>query len=241
MKTLMMLLVITAFVSIEVSAQEQAPGFGSGQPPIRWIDYLSEIEKKEIARKAVEREIKRLESTGGPDKDLPARQISFPVTLIPLDSSSTDGNSAATATNSASSDTSGGNVSCNINTQSPHAGSGPGGTWVVKAKSSGTCDYEHIVGQLPPPITWDLQMALMDYASNPNPLGIPEMTTATHRRIGLNVAWSASSAQVFSSTCVNGSYFHVDVVWVVPPSGWTYVGPQPITIPNGKSAIVGGC
>lgn len=241
MKTLLVLLAVSAFLAVEVSAQEQAPGFGPEQLPVRWIDYLSEFEKIEIGRKLIEQERQRLETTGELYQEMPPRKISIPVSFLPLKPASIEGRSGAENTSGASTPGGGGNISCNINTQNPHAGSGPGGTIVVKAKSSGTCQYDHVYGQPPPTVGWDLMMMLMDYASNPNRLGIPMITTATHTRNGLNVTWSSSSAQVFSGGCVNGTYFHGDVVWVLPPPNWTYSGPQPITIPNGKGAVIGGC
>ena len=233
MKTLNALLVAATFFAVQVSAQDQGPGSSSGQPPVRWIDYLSALEKADIAREIVLREIKRLDAAGELYQDRESREVSFPVSFIPLDSAPTQEKGAAKG--------GGGNVSCSINTESPHAGAGPGGTRVVKAKSSGSCEYIHGFGEMPPTLGWDLQMNLVDMNFDPYSGQGPAITIANHVRNGLTVQWGASTAQVFLTTCVNGTYFHGDVVWIVPPAGWTYLGEQPLLIPNGQGALVIGC
>ena len=68
-----------------------------------------------------------------------------------------------------------------------------------------------------------------------------DLQTAVHTRNSLNAVWSASSTQVFHPSCINGSYSHFDLVYVVPPSGWVYTGTQPITVPNPATALVSNC
>lgn len=233
MKSLTLSLVVFALVAVQISAQILAQEITPGQPPIRWTDYLSDAEKNEIGRKLAIQALQRSEAAGELYLKKAPSKVSFPVSFTHIGAASTESTTASYPV-------SGGNVTCDINTQHPHAGSGPGGTTVVKAKSSGTCTYEHYFGNQPPWIDWDLQQVLI-HLTNAGPFGTPLTYFAWHGRTALDVRWSASSAQVFSTSCVNGDYHHADNVWVNPPPGWVYSGPQPIQIPNSKGAKVSNC
>ena len=232
MKKIFVVLVSVVF-SMQAMALEKTDVGGIQQPPIQWVNYLSTVEKAEIAGRLAKEEYFRREAAGTLHDKTQQQEISFPLSFIPIDSTSDTSKSAASVP-------SGGNLSCIINVQNPHAGSGPGGSTVVKAKSSGTCNYIHVFGTPPSTIGWDLTQVLLRVIG----LGFPPMIdlqTAVHTRNSLNAVWSASSTQVFHPGCINGSYSHFDLVYVTPPPGWVYTGPQPITIPNPATAVVSNC
>lgn len=226
-------IVVSVLFSIQVMATEKTDMGGVKQPPVQWVHYLSAVEKAELAGRLAKEEYVRREAAGTLHNKTQRQEISFPVSLIPIDSTS-DTNKSAPAVPS------GGNISCSINVQNPHAGSGPGGSTVVKAKSSGSCNYIHVYGTPPPTIGWDLTQVLLRVLGGGFPPMI-DIQTAVHTRNSLNAVWSASSTQVFHPSCINGSYSHLDLVYVVPPSGWVYTGPQPITIPNPATALISNC
>ncbi|MGB2119657.1 MAG: hypothetical protein ACPH96_06050 [Porticoccaceae bacterium] len=225
-------IVVSVLFSMQVMASVKTDVGGVKQPSVEWVHYLSVVEKAEIAARLAKEEYFRRKDAGTLHDKHQQREILFPASFIPIDSTSDTNKSAAAVP-------SGGNISCSINAQNPHAGSGPGGSTVVKAKSSGSCNYIHVVGTPPPTIGWDLTQVLLRVIG----LGFPPMIdlqTAVHTRNSLNAVWSASSTQVFHPSCINGSYSHFDLVYVTPP-GWVYTGPQPITIPNSATALVSNC
>ena len=227
------MVLVSMVFSMQAMALEKTDVDGVQQPPVQWVHYLSAVEKAEIAGRLAKEEYFRRKSTGTLLDKTQQQEISFPISLVPIDTTSGNNISAAAVP-------SGGNISCSINVQNPHAGSGPGGSTVVKAKSSGSCNYIHVFGTPPPTIGWDLTQVLLRVIG----FGFPPMIdlqTAVHTRNSLNAVWSASSTQVFHPSCINGSYSHFDLVYVVPPSGWVYTGPQPITIPNPATALVSNC
>ena len=226
-------ILVSMLFSIQVMALEEANGDGVQQPPIQWVRYLSAVEKAEIAGGLAKEEYLRREAAGTLHYNNQQQKISFPASFVPIDSTSDTYKSAATVP-------SGGNVTCSINVQNPHAGSGPGGSLVVKAKSSGSCNYIHVQGTPPPTIGWDLTQVMLRIVGTGYPPEV-DVQTAVHTRNSLNPVWSASSTQVFHPSCINGSYSHFDYVFVIPPPGWAYTGPQPITIPNTATALVSNC
>ena len=226
-------IVVSVLFSMQVIASVKTDVGGVKQPSVEWVHYLSVVEKAEIAARLAKEEYFRRKDAGTLHDKHQQREILFPASFIPIDSTSDTNKSAAAVP-------SGGNISCSINVQNPHAGSGPGGSTVVKAKSSGSCNYIHVVGTPPPTIGWDLTQVLLRVIG----LGFPPMIdlqTAVHTRNSLNAVWSASSTQVFHPSCINGSYSHFDLVYVTPPPGWVYTGTQPITIPNSATALVSNC
>lgn len=224
---------VSVLFSIQVMALEKADVDGVQQSPIQWVHYLSAVEKAEIAGRLAKEEFLRRRAAGTLQDKTQQQEISFPISLVPIDSTSDTNKSAAAVP-------SGGNISCSINAHYPHAGSGPGGSTVVKAKSSGSCNYIHAFGTPPPTMGWDLTQVLLRVIG----WGFPPMIdhqTAVHTRNGLSESWSASSAQIFHPSCINGNYSHLNMVYVIPPPGWTYTGPQPITIPNAATKVVSNC
>ncbi|MEM1156306.1 MAG: hypothetical protein AAGI44_19395 [Pseudomonadota bacterium] len=201
--------------------------------PIQWVRYLSDADKGDITAQMAAEEYRRREADGTLYEEIQEQEISFPVSFIPMDSTSGPIDRVAAASQG------GGNVTCNINVQNPHAGSGPGGSRVVKAKSSGSCTYVHVYGSPPPWVKWDLTQALFRIVSA-WPVTL-DTQTAVHSRTSLNPVWSASSAQVYHPNCINDSYMHINTVFIIPPPGWVYTGPQPVEVPNGASAVVNNC
>ncbi len=233
-------IIITVCLASHVSSYEDNQTTGAQGPNVQWVNYLSHKEKAEIARELGLESIRRKEAAGTLyDADQP-QEISFAASFRPKNSTSTTTEGTETAVPATTSEFSGGNVSCSINIQYPHAGSGPGGSRVVKAKSAGTCAYEHVVGTPPPTITWELFQTL----TRLEPGGqFPTIVTFSNEapRTGLSVTWSASSTQVFANSCKNGFYAHTNLVYVVPPPGWEYTGEQPIQIPNPATVTVTDC
>lgn len=132
-----------------------------------------------------------------------------------------------------------GNVTCNINVQTPHAGSGPNSTIVPKAKSSGTCSYQHVGPGAPPPtLRYELDMILLETQNGGN--GLPtNLWTETKVRNGLVGTWGSSGTQVFGQ-CPGATriYSHSNIMWVIPPAGWTYVTQNPFQVGNPKVAVI---
>lgn len=225
-------ILVTLLVSNQLFAAEDSE-VSAEQRPIQWVRYLSDADKADIASRLAVEEYRRREAGGTFYEKAQQQEVSFPVSFIPPTSTSDSTSRAAAASG-------GGNVTCNINTQFPHAGSGPGGSRVVKAKSSGSCQYIHGYGTPPPWVKWDLTQSLVGILGTwPNVTVTTE--TAVHTRTSLNPVWSASSAQVFSPNCINGPYSHYDQVFITPPPGWTYTGPQPIAVPSGAGIDVNNC
>lgn len=196
-------------------------------PEVQWVRYLSNVEKSQITTDLAIEEMNRLKASGElsrmlelPIEENAVRKVTFPGSFKQKSQGKSSSRNAGGP--------GAGNVTCSFNVQAPHAGSGPGGSFVVKAKSNGTCNYQHVSGQMPPTITWDLNQVLVDHGEIGN--GGPNVANEFHVRNGLSTTWSASSAQVFFSTCNNGLYSHADFMFVYPPAGWTYNGPQPIPL-----------
>lgn len=103
-----------------------------------------------------------------------------------------------------------GYIHCEVDQHYPHA---TDIDWirVVKAKSSGNCDYFHITGTAPPTINWDLIQIL----AGPTDAG------QVHPRVGKNVRWSDSTAYV-ATACINGNWAHGDYMVVTLPPGWYF-------------------
>jgi len=110
-----------------------------------------------------------------------------------------------------------GYITCNVSQHYPHA-TYYNGVPVVKAKSSGGCDYVHTAGTPPPTITWTLQQILA---------GSYDVGMA-HIRTGHHPLWSDSSAFIVTP-CSNGMWIHGDFMFVTLPAGW-YFG-------NGASTV----
>ena len=112
---------------------------------------------------------------------------------------------------------------------------------MVKAKSSGTCTYEPVTGTSPSTIGWELNQLLVRF---PPYNTTPQVFSNLHPKNGLKVAWIADAAygepgaQVYTDTCVNADYTHTDHIYVTPPPGWLYNGPQPLTFGNNPAVIV---
>ena len=121
--------VVSVLFSTQVMALEKTDVGGVQQPSVQWVHYLSAVEKAEIAGRLAKEEYFRREAAGTLHDKTQQQEISFPLSFIPIGSTSDTNKSAASVP-------SGGNLSCIINVQNPHAGSGPGGSTVVKAKSS---------------------------------------------------------------------------------------------------------
>jgi hypothetical protein len=224
---------VTMLFATQVSALETSEVIDVPSSPIQWVRYLSDMEKGEIAGRLAQEEYQRREAAGTLYDKSQRKEVSFPASFTPIDSAPDTSRSSAAYIPS-------GNVNCSINTQDPHAGSGPGGSTVVKAKSSGTCTYIHTgPGPQPPSIRWDLTQALFRVILVTPPS--VDVQSAVHTRNSLNASWSASSAQIFHPSCINDTYSHFDYVYVTPPSGWRYTGPQPIVIPNTAAATVSNC
>lgn len=130
-------------------------------------------------------------------------------------------------------------IYCEMNAHNPHAGSGPNGVRMVKAKSDGEC---HIVptGQGAPPapstVDWSLNMALMKrqwVVLGPiNGYYYLPVGWASHERDGTwNPEWEQNPSgghdgtQVFHGfgSCSNGSYRNVSSLWIDLP--WPFSTP----------------
>lgn len=146
--------VVSVLFSTQVMALEKTDVGGVQQPSVQWVHYLSAVEKAEIAGRLAKEEYFRREAAGTLHDKTQQQEILFPIGLVPIDSKSGTNKSAAAVP-------SGGNISCSISVHNPHAGSGPGGSTVVKAKSSGSCNYIHVFGTPPPTIGWDLTQVLL--------------------------------------------------------------------------------
>lgn len=224
--------------AIQLQAQElgKVDSTNVEQVPIDWSRYLSKRERTEIGQEFIRKELMRLDSLGELEqlryKSEGPREIVFPVEFRPERSAFTSESSNARAVDVGPS---GGNITCNINTQTPHVGQGPNGD-VVKAKSSGTCTYVHVQGTPPPTIRWDLEMHLAEIISFP-----PLSTFEVHTRNGLSETWNNSSAQVFYHSCTNGDWIHADLMYIIPPSGWIYTGPQPLNVGTMRLNTIGSC
>lgn len=217
-------IIITMFIAIQGSAQTYTYD-GAQQTPIQWVRYLSDVEKAEIAYRVIQDDIKRREAEGMTGAE--AVEFSFPASFFPESSIATDAQRASSGIPA-------GNVYCSINPQYPHAGSGPNSTTVIKAKTSASCRYDHVNPSVPVPPT--IEFDLMMFLSGPGGL-----FWASHVRNSLNPIWSPSSAQVFADNCTNGNWWHSNAIWVTPPSGWTYTGPQPIPAPSTITEQIGNC
>jgi hypothetical protein len=169
--------------------------------------------------------------------DAPSQPISFSFNVAfkrvetTLDRSEND----SWAVNAASSGA--GTIGCtNIQAHNPHAGSGPGGTTVPKAKASGKCTYVHGTGTPPPSVTWNLTQTLkeLDLATGL----FTGQWNAIHPKSGYVVEWfqnpgnpaGQNGTQVFGDCPPTERLFSHDVrVFVQAPSGWTYTGPNPFS------------
>ncbi len=196
---------------------------------VDWNRYLSDTDRLDISRRMAEADIEeRIRSGTLYNGDEGPIQISIPVRLVP------DRSAAAppAATGAAAAVVLAGTIECDINTQTPHPGSGPNSTTVPKAKSSGTCRYTHLgPGAEPPTLTYRLDQILI--AMNPGSAwGIGRFWMATHARYELNSSWNDGTAQVFGDCSLAGTnnYVHSDVMWVLPPSGWSFIGPNPYSV-----------
>lgn len=103
-----------------------------------------------------------------------------------------------------------GYITCGVSQHYPHA---TDLDWirVVKAKSSGPCDYWHITGVSPPTIYWELIQIL----SGPAEAG------QIWPRTGLHPRWSDSVAYI-ATACVSGNWAHGDYMVATLPPGWYF-------------------
>ncbi|MYB38620.1 MAG: hypothetical protein F4Y26_14805 [Gammaproteobacteria bacterium] len=122
-------------------------------------------------------------------------------------------------------------ISCSINVQNPHAGSGPGGRTVVKAKSSGSCTLTPTWNGPPPPAS-DMRWTLVQQL-----YGEGKLAMRAHIRTGYSPVWSASSTQVFLDDCVNGDYTQFAGIFPDPPWPWQYSGPYPAVEDTNSNSI----
>jgi hypothetical protein len=198
------------------------------RPPIGWERYLSPADREQIGTQFAIEEIEaRLGDGDLQPFDGAEKTVTIPMNIVPV----TDG---AKWEAGKSGDTLGdesvaaaievqGYVTCTINTENAHAGSGPNGI-TVKAKSGGSCSYVPFPGgATPPTLTWSLIQVLLK-------LDFTMSAHEVHDRTGLNPVWSASSAQVFAQYCMSGNWSHSDSMFITPPAGWTIVGQNPFSV-----------
>jgi len=213
---------------VELADQDRA----QMDPPVSIMHYLSDTEFKDLLMKMAPYELKRLQKEGrlGNDGIRQDRRLTFSI-MRPADEE--DASISATGGFSYGG-VAVGRVVCNINAHYPHKGSGPNDSVVVKAKSSGSCYYEHLNSSYPPPptIAWRLAMTLTRPASIP----WADFWMASHDRNGLSEGWSASSAQVFSNGCVNDEYMHINVMILAVPLPWTTSG-LPIWLDGSQNEV----
>jgi hypothetical protein len=210
--------------------------FNPRQLHVNWTKYLSESEMDQITVELAKQEYQRLKSEGK------LNSVSGMLTPESLQNSVVITNAirredtlSAEKGGFRQTASSGGNIRCDVMPENPHAGSGPRGRTVVKAKSDGLCSYIHIHGTPPPTMTFDLRMVLVQLSNGSSSVN------RTHRRTGLTTRWSPRTAQLWYATCINARYSHFNAVWVFPPEGWIYTGPQPIFMPFTNIQDVSNC
>ena len=214
--------------------------------PRNYIDYsryLSPAVEIDIGRQFAQAEIARQVTR----QDTVASEQTFKVLFLPQEkyeemlALKASPQASATAVFSPS-----GNIRCNIRTHTLHFGKTQ---QVPKAKSSGSCSFTHTgPGASPPSLIVWLEQTLYRLGNygqimSGQPAGTarPAMIwTAIHSRIGLappKLAWNASATQIYgkcpdpSEPAYNGAnYTHSDRVWIIAPSGWVYIGPNPLPI-----------
>lgn len=162
------------------------------------MKYLSEVERTHLFAEQLDE-----------DGVTQARGKSNDTVTIQIYGSPIDESGSTTEATAAANDYVG-YITCNVAQHNPHA-TYYNSVRVVKAKSSGPCDYTHITGTAPPTITWNLLQVL----TGPHDEGM------THTRTGHHPRWSDSSAFIVTS-CVNGLWIHGDFMFVTLPSGWYF-------------------
>jgi len=197
---------------------------------VDWLRYLSDADKDDIAIRMAIDHFKKREANGTLYDDIEGEvEVTVPLEIVPVSDSAKKAarhlepsiSSGAGSTRAVT--TSSGFVSCNINTENAHAGSGPSGI-TVKAKSSGNCSYTpNPGGATPPTLTYRLTQVihLDDYSM---------IEAASHERIGLFPAWNSSSTQVFAPSCVSGRWAHFNMMFVIPPPGWVVTTGNPFMV-----------
>ena len=149
-----------------------------------------------------------------------------------------------------------GNIRCNsLRPQRPHLGKREeDGPRVPKAKSAGNCEFIHTgPGPAPPTLTLELRQELhrlpnftgfgqiLSNQGQAARIGRPSIVwKASHTKSGLtasSLSWSARNTQVFgycsspSHWSYNGAHYkHLNEVFITAPSGWVYIGPNPLPI-----------
>ena len=215
--------------------------------PSQVLKYLSENERTQFFEELIRSEIIK-GNISLDESDDSNKKIEFSIPLYKADESNTprgrpNDNSSKSNDGPSSQFTTGpglpqGNVGCDIAAHNPHAGSGPGGSRVVKAKSSGTCEYIEVYPPGPPYISWTLWQGLIRNPSGP--FAGDQNWVTYHDRQGLDVAWSSSSTQVFANDCINDFYLHYDfVIFNVPPP-WYVFGPNYFILGT-STATVNNC
>lgn len=132
-----------------------------------------------------------------------------------------------------------GYVECDIQAHNPHAGQGPGGKRMVKAKASGGCEFNWTgPAEGPPIIKWDLYMLLRKSGST--------VGSSRHTRYGLEVEWRQNppdATQVFhdDGACENGYYTNFVGLNITLPGGWYLVNASNPIYTASRSASVGNC
>jgi len=110
-----------------------------------------------------------------------------------------------------------GYITCDVSQHYPHK-TYYNNVLVVKAKSSGGCDFVHVAGPPPPTLTWDLYQILEG----------THAAGAVHSRTGEHPRWNDSSAFIVTS-CSNGTWTHGDYMFITAPPGYYFA--------NGSSTI----
>ena len=196
-----------------VNAQEEPSSF----PSVNWPQFLSEVEKREIATLLIRSHLENgtlrntLRSSG---------QVSGSFKRI---GPSTEG---AATQSIIGGGTPTGVLDCTPwSTEIPHAGAGSSGT-EVKAKTKGQCKYVH-TGPGPEPTTmgWGLLQTLWQ-GDDP----VAPIASKGYSKTGKSVGWSRTNTQIFTGSCDTDDYSHIDVMFVYPPPGWYWTGGNPFLV-----------
>lgn len=138
-----------------------------------------------------------------------------------------------------SADSTAGYADCDIRAHNPHAGQGPGGVRMVKAKANGDCTFTWTGPAYEPPvIVWNLYMLLRE--------GGDTVGSVRHPREGEEVDWEQNgpnATQVFhdEGACENGYYTNAISLHIILPAGWYLSTTTNPVATASRSASVGNC
>ena len=133
-------------------------------------------------------------------------------------------------------------ASCTIKAHRPHAGEGPTGSMITKAKAEGSCHLT-ATGEGPlPPKNEMMWLAFLTLQQTWTPVG-----WAYYFRTGHRVQWRQNPYDGFPGTqvyradnrCVNGLYGHLAEAYVLPPRPYVYVGPNPLDADFTLGIVIG--